>query len=333
MQKIKKTKKIFLYIVIIFEIAALNIYPAFAISIPSPSDVASQLESRYHISTSSVQNMAESFNTSNSKLPAPEVSLSFSPNDPTLGEKITATATPMYFSNSSPQSLYYTWYVQHPECPETKSQGDSKYNSKCDLNSDGLVNVEDWKIEAARIITDGSFDWNEALGRDSANCNGSSAPDYCSQSNKYNDTSIPDNKAGYKAISGGDDKQGMNRHCYIHDFTSGLDYELVKGDVAGSQAVCPDLGDGITRNPVCVRTQENISPDSSSFASSYVCKKTSDEPTCSITSSSSANFSCSSPDEIPMCVADSNVDSSSTVFRCVDGGGNTIPCDFSGTPT
>ncbi|MFA6383625.1 MAG: hypothetical protein WCX17_04360 [Parcubacteria group bacterium] len=307
MKNIKIKKSLFSLFVIV-GLLALNIYPVFAFSIPSPSKVASDLEKRYHINLGSVQSQGESFNTGDDKKPGVEVSLSFDPTDPKLGEKVSATAAPLNFYNDDPKHLYYTWYLKHHYADGVHSVYDNTLGrniscdgyGNCDLNGEDGIDIEDYKIAAARIIADGSFDWNVALGQASSNCTGSTQPSYCAQSNQY--LSATDDQDGYKSVSGGEDKRGMPRHCYLHDFESGTDYELVNG-VAESSNYCVNGG-----TPICALTQENLTGDIvNGLASEFVCTRTDDEPSCSIQNSTTGDFSCPSPDEIPMCVKEDNI--------------------------
>lgn len=193
----KKTKKIALFLAILVEVFSIGIYPVLAASIhlPSPSSVASELEKRYHVNLGSVRDMGENLNVSNTKGTAPEVMIYFDPANPKAGEKITAKASPMYFSNQN-ESLYYTWYLKH------KNNRDNK-----DWNGDGEKDIKDWKIEAMRILAQGNFDpgkfhYNGNYGNDGDS---------------------------YEAHYGGDNKADMPHHCYIHDFNEGINAEIDYG--------------------------------------------------------------------------------------------------------
>lgn len=293
-----KLKKIFLSLAVAFELFALTAAPVLAISIPSASSIASDLEKRYHLNTQSLQNYGENSNVADNKKVAPQVLLTFSPTDPNIGEQITATATPLYFQNAS-EDLYYTWYLKHPECKEAHS-GDSGYLKKCDLNDDDRVNIKDWKIEAMRLIATNGFDWNRALGQDSPNCAGANQPEYCSQPNAYQNAT--DDKDSYKALFGGNDRQKMPEHCYLHDFESGINYELAD-NLSGTGVTCTDP----VKQPYCVQTTQQVAGDMAS--TTQQCEKTTGTLAC--TSSSASNVSCSDG-TTPMCV-DPSVISGDTV--------------------
>lgn len=250
-------KKISLFSLIVCEVFLLSAQSVFAkISIPSPSSVAAEMERRYHINLESVQNQSEYFNTGDNKKIAPQVMISFNPPNPKLGERITATAFPMYFNNPK-ESLYYTWYLQRSECKKA-SKGSGGYNAKCDLNEDDKVNVEDWKIEAMRLVAGNGFNPNNA-----------------NYSNPQNDDD------GYKAKFGGDDREKMASHCYIHDFATGINYELVD-NVSGSEISCENGG-----TPICVGSEETVSSESftgsggNAFSSGNQCVNLEENPYCS----------------------------------------------------
>jgi hypothetical protein len=312
-------KKFFLFILIFVETMAFGAYPVLALHIPSASEIAEDLEQRYHLNRGSITNAGESFNTSANKTQAPQVSISFNPSDPRTGERVIATASPTYFNNDS-KSLYYTWYIRHPECTEANTLTDA--NRKCDLDGNKKIDIRDWKIEAARIIAGNGFDWNAALGKDSPNCSGSSPnpPAYCSQDDQYKVAN--DDNDGYKATSGGDNNKNMNAHCFIRDFTSGIDYEIVK-NASNASISCPNRGDGITRTLVCARTYEDSTGDTdTSITSTYTCKKTSDNPTCG--TGGATDFSCPSADEVPLCVKATNI-GTDTVIK--NDGGQSDKCE------
>ncbi|MFH0969728.1 MAG: hypothetical protein V1804_04425 [Patescibacteria group bacterium] len=181
-----------------------------AIRIPSPSQVASELEQRYHIDISSMQDMSESFNVSSNKSTVPQVMVSFSPDAPREGEKITAQAIPMYFTNPS-EKLYYTWYLKHDGCG-LKNNVSGSEKEECDKNGDGDITVDDWKIEAMHLIATSGYNNLDEPRAD------------------YNNDSDSD---GYKASLGGDDKSSVsssNKYCYVHDFESGVNSEMVDSE-------------------------------------------------------------------------------------------------------
>ncbi len=274
-------KKIFSYLIVVVEIVALNLFPFYA-EAWSPADFIDPIslgihksiddnlipkileigEERYHMDQSTMQEYGEGMNVSTLKGAAPEVMLSFSPSDPKIGEKITAHATPMYFSTPT-ESLYYTWYLRHEGCNLDDHPNDYE-EKKCDKDGDGEITVEDWKIEAMQIIANGGFQIEKA--------------DYF--------TAINDND-GYKSHMGGDSnvRPATNYHCYIHDFKNGENYEIINAvsetsnNFYTSTAVCSEA------NVKCVKDDTLLcSPtfSTSSVASTeyQICKEALDSPFC-----------------------------------------------------
>lgn len=199
----KKHKQRIIAIAVMLGLLGAGIPQAQAIKIPSVASVARQLESRYNFNLGSIQNIGQSFNVSDNKKTAPEVSLFFSPSDPKVGAKITARAFPLYFSNPT-EDLYFSWYLKRKDCNA----------GTCDYNGDGRYNFEDWKIEAARIIVQNGYD--------------NSRTSYASDSDGD----------GYQSHYGGDNKTDKPDFCSVYDPGSGAIYELA--DVGSSTAFgCP----------------------------------------------------------------------------------------------
>lgn len=202
--------------------------PALGVKLPSVSSVAAQLEKRYHLNLGSIQNQGEVFNVADDKKTTPEVKIFFSPSDPRPGEKMTAKALPMYFSNAE-GDLYYTWYLRRALCDLTNSPS-AAVKAACDRDGNGKVTVEDWKIEAATYLVQNGFD--------------NSATSYASDSD--ND--------GYKAKYGGDNKANTPDYCYVHDNTSGTNYELANSASSISFG-CPS-----GTSPACMAEEEEVTP-------------------------------------------------------------------------
>lgn len=301
-----KTKKIISVFLVALEIFLLSLSPSLAFfggggsaNVPSPSEIAQELEKRYHLNLESIQSQSEFFNVAESKKTPPQVMLFFSPSDPKPGEKITANAYPMYFSNPK-ESLYYTWYVKH------SSTGGDDNKGNYDYNKDGDVDIEDYKIEAARIIANGGFDFSKA-------------------NYKKADT----DKDGYESRLGGDDRRGMPSHCYAHDFQTGTDYEIVKQNTISSQF----LSFCATGHAACMETKILNDPaevdltdgtgGGFTFENSYQCVDIGETPYCS----SSGTAICSTGE--PICTT-----STSELFydgSCDDYSGSGQPsCDDTG---
>jgi len=249
--KIKSIKKISLIGLILMNVL-VNAYPAAAAKIPSASQVAAEMENRYHMNLQSIQNMGENFNVSDMKKMFPQVNLFFSPSNPKPGERISVMAKPIYFQNNE-EDLYYTWYLRKQfvrnvdgemktiKCDENNSPSEAEIQY-CDMDDDGEITVEDWKITAMREITNGGFDRTKV--------------DY--------DKIVNNDDDGYKADWGGRNGQedvgnngnpkngGKNEaYCYVHDFDTGLDYELRgKLSESGIPEITSDCSDGY--KPACL---------------------------------------------------------------------------------
>lgn len=204
------------------------------VPIPNGNDFASDMERRYHINTENIQDQGETLNVSENKKGTPQVSLFFTPSDPIDGQKITARAFPIYFSSES-SDMYFTWYLQRKDCVENNSPS-AAIRASCDRNGDNRINVEDWKIEAARIIATNGYDAN------------------------YTNYATDTDNDGYEARFGGNSRVDVANHCYYHDNSKGENYELV-GD-AGSTS----FGCAAGLQPVCM--EANVSVDPGEFSAS-----------------------------------------------------------------
>ncbi|MFZ2299640.1 MAG: hypothetical protein WAW00_00720 [Candidatus Moraniibacteriota bacterium] len=208
----------------------------------SASQMAAELEARYHVNLGSAQNQGELFNVSDTKKLAPEVSLFFNPSDPKEGEKITARAFPIYFTNTE-ASLYYGWYLKRKGCDLKKNVTNEETLDRCNASDPnrgtdqrekkGDITVEDWKIEATRIIAQNGYA-------------GPSAP------------GTPLDDDGYKAKYGGDNKTNTPDHCYVNDAQSGINYEL--GGGSNTSFTCPT-----GTSPVCMANEEEVTQTGGTF--------------------------------------------------------------------
>ena len=218
--------------------------------IPSATQVAKELEQRYHIDQGSMQEMGESFNVSGNKKTPPEVSIFFSPTDPKEGEKVIAKAFPILFSNATDQ-LYYTWYVKRKGCELGAAGGKPAY---CNSDGSGGITVNDWKVAAAQILA--------ADGADKAGFNYGSDTD--------ND--------GYRAeYGGGNQVNTTNDWCYMIDSNNGTLYELVSSSTsqsfscaAGYTAACVYGTDAIGPGEITASTNSSSDGSGSSSSSTSV---------------------------------------------------------------
>jgi hypothetical protein len=206
-------RKIILTALISFAVLSLNPKTAEAISAwvtndINPIDNMNSIMEDLGIDKTELKYNIQTFNTTRTKKQQPQVSISFYPEDPKPGQKVTATATPVYFLNDA-KDTYFTWYLKLKGCDEG-----SKPTAQCDDNRDGTVDVEDWKTKAARIIANDGFEWDS---------DGNGIPN----SSIYG--SNTDRGSSYEAIWGGNDQGGKNAYCYYHDVRSGNEYEIACG--------------------------------------------------------------------------------------------------------
>lgn len=176
--------------------------------ISGPGMFATEMMEGIGLDPAAIKSFSEGINVSSLKKTPPQVSLFFSPTNPSEGEKITVTASPTYFMND-PKDLYFTWFLKNEDCDKCdRGKCESTVLKKCDLNFDDRVNIEDYKIKATQIIVNGGFVVKDA-------------------STLYQSESDDD---GYRAITGGNDQKGKNAHCFVHDTESGKEYEINCGD-------------------------------------------------------------------------------------------------------
>ncbi len=212
-------KKIILSVFLVYFFTS-NISGVFALgsSLIDPREAMNDIFEDLGIEKDSVKDTAQTFNVSNFKKNPPQVSLVFSPKNPIPGEKITATAMPMYFMNDF-KNLYFTWYLRNAECKKYEKESAYKEASKetrdrikkiCDLNEDEIVDIEDYKIKAAQIRVNSGYDKNGAI--------------YSSQERRSKGLSADGDS--YKAPTGGADQGGKKEYCFYHDVKTGKDKEL-----------------------------------------------------------------------------------------------------------
>lgn len=231
----KSLKKFIFSLFAVMEIFLLSVPTAMgAFEIPSFDSMANEGEDRYNVDGGAVRDMMQGMNVAGRKATVPELMVIFSPQNPTPGEEVSAQALPMYFSNDA-KNLYFTWYLKH------NIQGE-RNGGNIDWNNDEEIDIEDYKIEAMRILAQGG--WEPDLDKD-----GDGTNDHDSVNAWYN-AQTDDDDDGYKAISGGDNKKGANNYCYLHDFTGGKNYEFTK-NAAGNK---PEITCANGMTPVCANT-------------------------------------------------------------------------------
>ncbi|NTV41483.1 MAG: hypothetical protein HGA61_04415 [Candidatus Moranbacteria bacterium] len=164
------------------------------------------------------------------KNPSPQVNVLFSSNiGIQSGSKVKAVASPGYFNNGSDlKDLYFTWYLKRDGC----GLG-NEATTRCDLDSDGEITVNDWKIAAAKIIISKSFDKegvdydNFSNGQDSEEAGYVAVPEIDKQKGSV-DIGW---RNGFMRDGDGDlyENNGASKdvfNCYVQASKSGRAYEL-----------------------------------------------------------------------------------------------------------
>lgn len=199
-------KKISIFLLILFNTFFLNIPGAKAIwvdNLPTPTNAMDEILNNLGVNKTELKYYVQTMNVSRLKKQTPQVMINFDPADPQPGQKVTAAATPLYFLNDN-KNLYYTWFFMPSGCPDHEEHNPSdSIKDKCDFDNDDDIDIEDYKIKAARLIVNNDFEWMKET---------------------YTSDSDDD---GYEAIMGGDDQKGKRNHCYIYDTVSGnSDFEV-----------------------------------------------------------------------------------------------------------
>jgi len=214
-------KKTFICLVI-FSLVVPSFVLAF-VDYPSPTEAMGQIMRDLGMNEGEVEkSISTMMDASAYKKNPSAVTLSFVPTSPVPGKELAAVATPAYFTGN-PKQMYFTWYLKHDtDAPESQdSLGRKTKDGNTDWNDDGEIDIEDYKIEAMRILANGGenpelFDY-------------SGDPD----SDKDDDS--------YDSVFGGEDQKGKPEHCYVKDIESGIDYEMMFSENARVPGTNPEF--------------------------------------------------------------------------------------------
>jgi hypothetical protein len=244
-----------------FGVLLINAAPAKADSMevsnmPDLNQIASDMMEQMGMNPTSMKDMFEQMNVATNKKEVPSASVTFTPSDPKEGDDVNAMARFTGFKNPK-EGLYFTWFIKHDaKCPKDdgasnnsslcgyKSTASKPYSDSdarkcdkgnCDWDEDGDITLNDYKIEAIRQIAAKKFD--------------SDFPDesyYTNAQTAQGADNHDDDDDGYTAIYGGEKSQQTDsstaqdtiKMCYIHDYKSGNDYQIVD-----------EVGDPITLDP------------------------------------------------------------------------------------
>jgi hypothetical protein len=244
------------------------------LGVPSPQELAKKMMEgvmkMMNVSQSSVQNFSQYFNVSAQKRDFPQVLMTFSPSNPKPGEKVTALASPEYFSVDNEQ-LYFTWYLKHNDGTGVKATDsnnlgiymeDGNVNwSNPDNPNNQTINYEDYKIEAMRTIAQGGWEpnWRDLADKIGMKLSNLNAKNYKERMGLFYANATDTDNDGYRATLGGD--KGKYKYCYVGDFDSGNMYEFVKSkDDGGTSGPTKDSGGNGT--PTCLDSDGNAVADS-----------------------------------------------------------------------
>jgi hypothetical protein len=207
-------KKIALTFFIVINIFSLTAMPAYAdmteVMLGDPIALLDEIMGELGMDKGETQNTMKTINVARRKKNPPTIALTFDPANPVPGEKVTVTAMPTYFMNTT-EDIYFTWYLKNKRCLDEKD-GQSAYDAfkktadfdKCNLDGDNEVDINDYKIKAMRLLVNNDFVWDE-------------------------DPTLYDSDAdddGYQAINGGDDQKNKPYYCFVHDTETGDEHEL-----------------------------------------------------------------------------------------------------------
>ena len=219
----KKKNKLLAYVGVLSMIF-LQIPPEHAWAADASSNLAGKTQ------TSAVNNAQSA---AANKAGGPTVKITFSGTSLKTGTKVNAMAITNGFKagTGAVDGLYFTWYIKHVECDLTKdwwkdgatedgADRDKKLKT-CDLDGDGLVTPNDWKIAAARIIVKGSFDKTDST------CDATNTS--CKEGYKC-DTSLNSCVVDYSSTTGfvGDDASGMKAVPSVTDSVGDKDKGWIK---------------------------------------------------------------------------------------------------------
>lgn len=180
----------------------------------------------------------------------PQVEVTFSAEDAMAnGSKVTAQAAVSGFmDNNTDHKPYYTWYLKRANCD--LSRGLTSSNSRCDLDADGEVTVNDWKIAAAKIIVQGENGrYSESDGdinADSGDSGHEAWPSVKQWKKSY------DNGADNVSTASGYDNIP---NCHVYEKESGMTFEL-RSDSDGGEFETDTCPDGY--HVACVETTPKV---------------------------------------------------------------------------
>jgi len=250
---LKKNKKTISFIGI-FGMVFLQIMPICV----QAATVSSSVTTGSPAASTDTTSIADVQATVENKIKGPTVDISFaSDNFFKEGSKVTATATTSGFYDSS-DKLYYTWYIEHVEhdgCELDESPSSTKQDS-CDLDGDGEITVNDWKITATRLIVQGNFDRKSDSAKKLYDAGETGTIEKGSGTEAVPGVTDSDDSWRKNFARGGNgdlyEKNGDGApNCYVQEPVSGVIYELrgVTPDFSANADSCSAVG----YLPACVK--------------------------------------------------------------------------------
>lgn len=132
------------------------------------------------------------------------------------GAHVTAQATPSGFSTAT-NGLYFTWYLKHENCDLTEDWWENDASGgpdECDLDDDGKITPNDWKIAATLNVIRGNSSYSSTATTANPEVEGADSWRYTYTHDR--DEGNPED----------DDVDGEVRNCYVQDSETGDFFEL-----------------------------------------------------------------------------------------------------------
>jgi hypothetical protein len=254
MKKTKKTLKVFFKNISVISLLSIFVLQPFFALAASPinyigpdTGYASKTGAPFILTPNSGYTEGAAMQNKNSM---PSIRVIFD-KTPVVGEKVTATALQVGFDVNNKKDLYYTWYIKH---------------------KNGSVDVEDWKKEAAEIITRGSFEKNDI--------------------NNYKNLTENVSDKGYLASPAwGIHEEADSQNCYMQSYQTGRLYEFSS---VKNQYNCPK---GYT--PLCI-SKDSVEFKENQFGGTPTAGNDNSYPANSICTFNDPAYCSTPPDPLPI---------------------------------
>lgn len=240
MLKRKKNKKTIKKTLAWLGIASMLLLQAFPMGVQAAESIDSLTTGKNGtaINKEAQQNMLSS---AQKKQTGPTVSINFTSDGQfKVGSRVIAKAETGGSFTTPEDELYYTWYLKRDGCDETNNwwKGATGGPASCDLDGDGAVTPNDWKITATRIIVRGDFDL--ATAKDAATYSGAVADSGFEAKPIVDDSDSTAWPINFLRDASGDLYEENDEDapdCYVQQPTSGNIYELRQTN--NEMTICP----------------------------------------------------------------------------------------------